>query len=77
MQISYPYIVWNNVPKFYENRVSSFWDMHQSMCVSVVSPKLGDTTSGAGAYELDCSPFRNLDCSPFRGLVEIIFFKYY
>ena len=40
-QISYPYIVWNNVPKFNENCASSFWAMHQSMCVSVVSTKLG------------------------------------
>ena len=24
MQISYPYIVWNKVPKFHENRASSF-----------------------------------------------------
>ena len=24
MQISYPYIVWNNVPMFHENRASSF-----------------------------------------------------
>ena len=36
MQISYPYIVWNKVQKFQENHVSSFWDMHQSMCVIVV-----------------------------------------
>ena len=36
MQISYPYIFWNNIPKFQENRVSSFWDMRKSMCVIVV-----------------------------------------
>ena len=33
MQISYPYIVLNNVREFQENRASSFWDMRQSMCV--------------------------------------------
>ena len=38
MQISYSYIVWNNFPKFQENRASNFWDMRQSMCVIVVSP---------------------------------------
>ena len=31
MQISYPYIFWNNVPKFQENG-----DMRKSMCVIVV-----------------------------------------
>ena len=36
MQISYPYIAFNNVPLFQENRASSFWDMRQSMCVIVV-----------------------------------------
>ena len=54
MQISYPYIVWNNVPKFHENRASSFWAMRQSMCVIVVSPP----TPGAGAHKLDRYPFR-------------------
>ena len=39
MQISYPYIVWNNVQKLHENRASSFWAMLQSMCVIVVSPR--------------------------------------
>ena len=36
VQISHPYVVWNNFPKFQENRSSSFWDMRQSMCVIVV-----------------------------------------
>ena len=36
MQISYPYIVWNNFPKFQKNCESSFWDMRQSMCIIVV-----------------------------------------
>ena len=36
MQISYNYIVWNNVPKFLENRASSFWAMRQSMWVIIV-----------------------------------------
>ena len=35
MQISYPYIFWNNVPKFQEIRASSFWAMRKSMCVIV------------------------------------------
>ena len=63
MQISYPCIVWNNVPKVHENHASSFQAMHQSMCVSVVSPKCGDTTwggLGAGAHKVDHSPFRKM-----------------
>ena len=40
MQISYPwpYIVWNNFPKFQENSASSFLDMGQSICEIVVGP---------------------------------------
>ena len=53
MQISYPYIVWNNFPKFQENRASSFWDMGQSMCIIIV---YGDTTPGY----LDRYPFWKL-----------------
>ena len=33
MQISYTYIVFNNFPKFQENRDGGFWDMCQSMCI--------------------------------------------
>ena len=29
----YPYIVWNNVPKFLENCASSFWVMCLCMCI--------------------------------------------
>ena len=47
MQISYTYIVWNNVPTFHENR-ASFWAMRQSMCVIVVSPKWGIPHQGVG-----------------------------
>ena len=36
MQISYPYIFWNNVPKIEENQLNSFCDMCKSMCVIVV-----------------------------------------
>ena len=36
IQIRCPYIVWNNFPKFQENRESSFWDMRQSMCEILV-----------------------------------------
>ena len=31
MKINYPCIVWNNVPKFHENRDSRFWTMRQSV----------------------------------------------
>ena len=47
MQISHPYIAWNNV-KIHENRASSFWAMRQSMCVSVVLPKWGIPLRGRG-----------------------------
>ena len=52
MQISCPYIVWNNFPKFQENRARSFRDMRQSTCVIVV----GDTTIGGVAHKLDRYP---------------------
>ena len=57
MQISYPYIVWNNFRKFQENRASSFWDMRQSMCVIVV----GEYHYRRGrAHKLDRYPFGKL-----------------
>ena len=60
MQINYPYIVWNNVAKFHENRASSFCAMRQSMCEIVVSPMWGDTALWAGAHKLDRYPFRKM-----------------
>ena len=48
MQISYLYIVWNNVPKFHGNRASCFRAMRQSMCVIVVSPKWEIPLRGRG-----------------------------
>ena len=60
MQISYPFIVWNNVPKFHENRVGSFRAMRQSLCVYCGVTKVGDTTLGAGAHKLDRYPFRKM-----------------
>ena len=53
MQISYPYIFWNNVTKFQENCASSFWDMRKSMRVIVVVEY-----QGGGAHKLDRYPFR-------------------
>ena len=59
MQIRYPYIVWNNFPKFQENRSSSFWDMRQSMWVIVVG-KYHYSGVGGGAHKLDRYPFSKL-----------------
>ena len=79
MQISYPYIVWNNVPKFHENRASSFWAMRQSLCVIVVSPP----TLAVGAHKLDRYPFRKTRKSQEQNHTKIkfyiifIFFFYY
>ena len=59
MQISYPYIVWNNFPKFQENRASNFRDMRQSMCIIVV---WGNYPRGeGGSHKLDRYPFRKMD----------------
>ena len=54
MQISYPNIFWNNVSKFQENRESSFWYMHKSMCLIVV----GEYQYRGGGQKLDRYPFR-------------------
>ena len=57
MQISYPYIVWNNVTKFHENRASNFWAFRQIKYVGIVVLPEGDTTLGAGPNKLDRYPF--------------------
>ena len=57
MQINYPHIVWNNFPKFQENRASSFWDMRRSMCVTVGGNTTIVTIAKEGGHELDRYPF--------------------
>ena len=62
MQISYPNIIWNNFPKFQENRASSFWDVRQSMCIIVVwgyHPK-GPWGGEGGSHRQDRYPFRKM-----------------
>ena len=58
MQISYPYIVWNNFPKFQENRASSFWDMRQSMCMH--NWGMGIPPRRGGVTRLGRYPFRKI-----------------
>ena len=61
MQISYPYIVWNNFPKFQKNRARSFWNMHQSMCIIVVLPWWEVLLwGGRRPHKLDRYPFRKM-----------------
>ena len=59
MQISYPYIVWDNFPKFQENHASNFWDMRQSMGIIGHYWGMGIPNQGGGrVHWLDRYLFR-------------------
>ena len=60
MQISYPYIVWKNVPKFHENRASSFLSYAPKCARNCGVTIVWDTTLGAGAHKLYRYPFRKM-----------------